>query len=144
MSRDRKLGVTVSEDNAGIDTEADTLSDAQQEHQMKEATKQKDAQQHNPEELEIDSDPSDAEDIEVPEGSLFDYNIPGILTKEEVRKLDLDHWKLFVRNMLVDFEDLRGWEDQSIDDEQSIKSIVGELAATIGPNLLSNSAVQLF
>ena len=52
---------------------------------------------------ELDSEPSD-EDIEIPEGSLFDYNIPGVLKAEEVIKLDLDHWKLLVRNMLIDFE----------------------------------------
>lgn len=44
------------------------------------------------------------EDTEIPEGSLFDYNIPGVLKAEEVVKLDLDHWKLLVRNMLIDFE----------------------------------------
>jgi hypothetical protein len=52
---------------------------------------------------ELDSEPSD-EDIEIPEGSLFDYNMPGVLKAEEVTKLDLDHWKLLVRNMLIDFE----------------------------------------
>jgi hypothetical protein len=52
---------------------------------------------------ELDSEPSD-EDTEIPEGSLFDYNMPGVLTAEEVTKLDLDHWKLLVRNMLIDFE----------------------------------------
>jgi hypothetical protein len=52
---------------------------------------------------ELDSEPSD-EDTEIPEGSLFDYNMPGVLKEEEVTKLDLDHWKLLVRNMLIDFE----------------------------------------
>jgi hypothetical protein len=52
---------------------------------------------------ELDSEPSD-EDTEIPEGSLFDYNVPGVLKAEEVTKLDLDHWKLLVRNMLIDFE----------------------------------------
>jgi hypothetical protein len=52
---------------------------------------------------ELDSEPSD-EDTEIPEGSLFDYNVPGVLKAEEVAKLDLDHWKLLVRNMLIDFE----------------------------------------
>lgn len=54
-------------------------------------------------EYELDSEPSD-EDTEIPEGSLFDCNIPGVLKAEEVAKLDLDHWKLLVRNMLIDFE----------------------------------------
>jgi hypothetical protein len=54
-------------------------------------------------EYELDSDPSD-DTAEIPEGSLFDYKVPGVLKAEEVAKLDLDHWKLLVRNMLIDFE----------------------------------------
>jgi arginine-tRNA-protein transferase len=112
---------------------------------------------------ELDSEPSD-EDTEIPEGSLFDYNIPGVLKAEEVAKLDLDHWKLLVRNMLIDFEvrfipsfpaferirtdlkcqDLKGWEESSIKDPQSIKGIAAELAATIGPKVMEHSAVSLF
>lgn len=93
---------------------------------------------------DLDSDPSDQEDMDIPEGSLFDYQIPGVLTKEEIGKLNLDKWKLVVRNMLVDFEDIRGWEQQSIEDPGSIKGIAAELAAAVGPNLLENSAVVLF
>ena len=52
---------------------------------------------------EFDTEASD-EDTEIPEGSLFDYNMPGVLKAEEVARLDLDHWKLLVRNMLIDFE----------------------------------------
>ena len=55
-------------------------------------------------EYEVDPDPSEDGDIEIPEGSLFDYHMPGVLTPGEVSKLDLDHWKLLVRNTLVDFE----------------------------------------
>jgi hypothetical protein len=51
----------------------------------------------------FDSESPD-EDTEIPEGSLFDYNIPGVLKAAEVVQLDLGHWKLLVRNMLIDFE----------------------------------------
>ena len=54
--------------------------------------------------LELDDPASDEEDAEIPEGSLFDYKIPGVLTKDEVEKLDLDHWKLVVRDALIDLE----------------------------------------
>jgi arginyl-tRNA---protein transferase len=55
--------------------------------------------------LELDDDDdSENEDAEIPEGSLFDYNIPGVLTKEEVAMIDLDHWKLLVRQSLIDLE----------------------------------------
>lgn len=96
------------------------------------------------EELETDSDPSDAEDTDIPEGSLFDYHIPGVLTKEDVLKLDLDHWKLLVRAALIDLEDLRGWEDWQVDDPSTIKGICAELIAATGPALLRNAAVSLF
>lgn len=96
------------------------------------------------EDYDLDSDPSDIDDTDIPEGSLFDYNVPGVLKKTEVEKLDLGHWKIVVRNMLVDFEDIRGWDEQRIDDGSSIKGIAAELAAAVGPNLLEDSAVVLF
>ena len=55
------------------------------------------------EDLEVDKDSED-EDAEIPDGSLFDYNVPGVLTKEDVAKLDLGHWKLVVRQSLIDLE----------------------------------------
>ena len=58
--------------------------------------------------LELDSDNDSADETEIPEGSLFDYRVPGILTTEEVEKLNLNKWKLLVRNMFVDMEDLKG------------------------------------
>ena len=54
--------------------------------------------------LEFDEAPSDEEDAEIPEGSLFDYAIPGVLTKDEVKRIDLDHWRLVVRNALIELE----------------------------------------
>jgi hypothetical protein len=54
--------------------------------------------------LEFDEAPSDEEDAEIPEGSLFDYRIPGVLTKNEVAKLDLNHWRLLVRDALIELE----------------------------------------
>ena len=54
--------------------------------------------------LELDEEDSDNEDAELPEGSLFDYNIPGVMAKNEVAKLYLAHWKLVVRNTLIDLE----------------------------------------
>ena len=51
-----------------------------------------------------DEEESEDEDAEMPEGSLFDYKVPGVLTKGEVAKLDLGHWKLVVRQSLIDLE----------------------------------------
>ncbi len=95
--------------------------------------------------LELDSDNDSADETEMPEGSLFDYHVPGILTEEEVGKLELEKWQLLVRNMFVDMEDLNGWESSRITDPQSLKGIVAELAAALGPEVVScGSAVKLF
>lgn len=56
------------------------------------------------ENLEFDEIASDEEDAEIPEGSLFDYEIPGVLTKDEVKRLNLDSWRLVVRNALIELE----------------------------------------
>lgn len=111
------------------------------------------------EELELDEPDPAEDDAEIPEGSLFNYNIPGVLTKEELAGLDLAHWKLVVRNMLIDLEvsrtsrdtalltpeqDLRGWEEWQVDDPGSIKGIAAEVIACTGPKLLENSALVLF
>ncbi len=56
------------------------------------------------ENLEFDEMASDEEDADIPEGSLFDYGIPGVLTKDEVKSLNLDSWRLVVRNALIDLE----------------------------------------
>ena len=69
-----------------------------------ETTKERAKNFGDDDELELDEAGSDEEDAEIPEGSLFDYNIPGVLTKEQVQDLDLDHWKLVVRDMLIDLE----------------------------------------
>ena len=54
--------------------------------------------------MEVDVDESSESDTEIPEGSLFDKHMPGVLTREEVESLDLDHWKLRVRNTFIDLE----------------------------------------
>lgn len=109
-----------------------------------ELTKEKLGEKLRGEEIDMDSDPSDVDDTEIPEGSLFNYNIPGVLKKEEVAKLDLDHMKLLVRTNLIDLEDLRGWEEWEIDDPGTIKGIAAELIAATGPGLLKDTALALF
>lgn len=111
---------------------------------VEELTKERLGEKLKGEEIDLDSDPSDVDETEIPEGSLFDYNIPGILKKDEVAKLDLDHMKLLVRANLIDLEDLRGWEEWRLDDSSTIKGIAAELIAATGPALLKDSALALF
>jgi hypothetical protein len=72
--------------------------------QTKDTTKGRAGMHADDEDLELDEDSSEADDAEIPEGSLFDYNIPGVLSKNEVSKLDLSHWKLLVRTSLIELE----------------------------------------
>lgn len=111
---------------------------------VEELTKEKLAEKLKGEDVDIDSDPSDPDDTEIPEGSLFDYNIPGVLKKHEVEALKLGQFKLIVRDSLIDLEDLRGWEDWKVDDPETIKGIAAELIAATGPRLLMDSALSLF
>ncbi|OAX81516.1 hypothetical protein ACJ72_04141 [Emergomyces africanus] len=77
--------------------------------------------------------------------SLFDINMPGVLTLQQVEEqVDLDHWKLLAHGVLVDMIDLVPWDTSDIKHPQSIKGIVAELAAALGPKVVENSAVVLF
>lgn len=77
--------------------------------------------------------------------SLFDIRMPGVLTADEVlTQLDLDHWLLLVHGNFVHMCDLVGWEEADLCNPQSIKGIVGELAAVLGADVVRQSACVLF
>lgn len=135
MSTDARNGV-----ESGGESEVKTTPS-----RVEEMTKEKlEKKLKGEEEIDIDTDPSDADDTEIPEGSLFDYAIPGVLTKQDVEKLDLGHLKLVVRTSLIDLEDLRDWDQWRIDQPDTIRGIAAELIAATGPNLLKDTALSLF
>ncbi|KAB8235495.1 arginine-tRNA-protein transferase [Aspergillus alliaceus] len=101
------------------------------------------AAQDTPEPAENDATEADAE-INDEEVSLFDLHMPGVLSLEEVKALDLDHWLLLVHGSFVHMIDLVGWETMPLDNPQSVKGIIAELAAALGPDLVKESAVVLF
>ncbi|QSS66179.1 arginine-tRNA-protein transferase [Histoplasma capsulatum] len=77
--------------------------------------------------------------------SLFDVHMPGVLTLQQLEEqVDLDHWKLLAHGVLVDMVDLVPWDNSDIRNPQSIKGIVAELAAVLGPTVVENSVVVLF
>ncbi|KAI5292903.1 Arginyl-tRNA--protein transferase 1 [Ascosphaera acerosa] len=79
------------------------------------------------------------------EMSLFEVGFPGALTKRQVLKeVDLDHWQLAAEGMLVDMCDLRPWATSDISNPQSIKGIVGEMAAVLGKEVVEKTVVVLF
>ncbi|KAJ0422867.1 arginine-tRNA-protein transferase [Aspergillus carlsbadensis] len=90
-----------------------------------------------------DEEAADAE-INDEEVSLFTLHMPGVLTVDEVQKLDLGSWPLLVHGSFVHMADLVGWERMPIDEPQSIKGIIAELAAVLGPDVMKDSAVVLF
>ncbi|KAJ5256579.1 arginine-tRNA-protein transferase [Penicillium angulare] len=93
-----------------------------------------------------DSKPTSALDPDVNEEelSLFDINMPGVLTRDEVKDLRLSQWYLLYHGTFVQMNDLVGWEDMPIDNPQSLRGIISELAAALGPSVVRNSAVVLF
>ncbi|KAK2758282.1 Arginyl-tRNA--protein transferase 1 [Arachnomyces sp. PD_36] len=77
--------------------------------------------------------------------SLFDVGMPGVLTRQQLQsQVDLDSWRLLIRGMIVSMEDLVSWEESDIMNPHSLKGIVGELAAVLGPRVVRESAVMLF
>lgn len=108
LAREKRLAEAAlsSQGAETVENEVESLLSAQKPDETTSSTSQSvpsAASMPEDADYEVDSDASN-EDTEIPEGSLFDYDIPGVLKADEVAKLDLDHWKLLVRNMLVDFE----------------------------------------
>ncbi|KAJ5688724.1 hypothetical protein N7462_003116 [Penicillium macrosclerotiorum] len=83
-------------------------------------------------------------DVDEQELSLFDIHMPGALTLDQVKALNLDNWHLLYHGNFVQMEDLVGWEKLPMNDPQSVKGIIAELAAVLGPKIVKNSAVVLF
>lgn len=108
-------------------------------------------------------------DVDETEISLFDLNMPGVLTLDEVKALNLNQWLLLYHGSFVQMEvrvqvpfffplpttmnsshtlickqDLVGWDQMPMDNPQSVKGIVAELAAVLGPKIVKDSAVVLF
>ncbi|KAK5081153.1 Arginyl-tRNA--protein transferase 1 [Lithohypha guttulata] len=141
--------VSVSADQktaTSVDAIRLLVQDASPEQHKSYQPHKKESSSKGDSDYEVDSDISDIDDTDIPQGSLFDYNMPGILTKKEMKKLEpnLGHMGLLVRTSLVELEDIRGWEDWKIDEPNTIKGIAAELIAATGPKLLEDSALALF
>jgi arginyl-tRNA---protein transferase len=100
-SRDRKTRpLLIDEPSDGVATPASNPDNGKEQD-----TRKIRANEHaDDEQLELDDEDSENDDADIPEGSLFDYDIPGVLSKDEVSKLDLSRWKLLVRASLIDLE----------------------------------------
>jgi arginyl-tRNA---protein transferase len=69
-----------------------------------------------------------------PETPIFKRSMPGILTQEQMlAKVDLDHIRIRVQNTEAETRDLLNWETSDIGSTRSIKGIIAELVAAVGP-----------
>lgn len=104
LSHDRKYGVPTEESKSHSAQDSALPDKSSSSSEAPNTTKERSKIYNDEQDLEFDDAPSDEEDAEIPEGSLFEYHIPGVLAKEEVERLDLDHWRLLVRNALIELE----------------------------------------
>ncbi|KAE9375407.1 arginine-tRNA-protein transferas-like protein 1 [Stipitochalara longipes BDJ] len=69
-----------------------------------------------------------------PEKPVFERSMPGLLTREQLLgEVDLDHIKIRVRDTEAETGDLVSWETSDIGSTRSIKGIIAELVAAVGP-----------
>ncbi|KAG9235479.1 arginine-tRNA-protein transferas-like protein 1 [Amylocarpus encephaloides] len=86
----------------------------------------------------------DAEDppIPNPELPLFSRSIPGILTKEELNAMDLDHIRIKIGEQEAVTSDLVGWGPGSVDEGVPIKKDIAEMVASVGKEVAAEMVVS--
>jgi arginine-tRNA-protein transferase len=121
LSRERTVGALIEEENPmnsrSVDASADPI-----------------VTDNTPDYSASDPD----SDAPVPNASLplFLRGMPGILTKTQLqRDVDLDHINLQIQGTEAETCDLVSWDTSSIDNPHSIKGIIAELVAAVGPEL---------
>lgn len=72
----------------------------------------------------------------VSDGALFTSRMPGMMSREQIDSVDLDHVVTRINRGYFHAEDLFEWQDESITDVATPKSVVAGLAALLGPDLL--------
>ncbi|THY73138.1 arginine-tRNA-protein transferase 1 [Aureobasidium pullulans] len=76
--------------------------------------------------------------------TLFKLGMPGMMSPEEVEaQVDLSRMRIHLsKGITVDTEDLVAWESGDITDPRSIKGIVGEFAALVGPRVAAAATMD--
>jgi len=88
--------------------------------------------------------PADAAAANAGGTSLFDLKIPGLMTEDEILKsVDLDQVTLKVSRYYGPTENLSCWETDEMHDPKSLKGIVAELVACVGPEVAGRMVVKL-
>jgi arginine-tRNA-protein transferase len=76
--------------------------------------------------------------------SLFDLRVPGLMTPEDMEeKLHLDSMPIRVMGRMAEAQDLVSWDSGDIKDPRSVKGIIGELVACLGPEAAAEVVVEL-
>ncbi|KAI4119362.1 MAG: hypothetical protein LQ345_000741 [Seirophora villosa] len=76
--------------------------------------------------------------------SAFDAGMPGIMSLDEIKEeLELGRWIFRCGNMLAHLENLHEWTSGDIRDPASIKRVIAELAAALGPELAHQLVLNL-
>ncbi|CAI6260224.1 unnamed protein product [Periconia digitata] len=74
--------------------------------------------------------------------SLFDLKMPGVMTAEEVsEEYPLDQQRITARGQMFEAEDLMAWESGDVKDPKSLKGIIAELVACLGPDVAKDVVV---
>lgn len=72
------------------------------------------------------------------ETPLFTSNMPGIPSVDKMSRVDLDHIAVRVSRGYCYAGDLFDWHNETVSTEGSAKSMVAELVAAIGPELVND------
>ncbi|KAI9738497.1 MAG: Arginyl-tRNA--protein transferase 1 [Claussenomyces sp. TS43310] len=74
---------------------------------------------------------------------LFGRGMPGIMTRPELESLDLGGIKVRISGQLHEVREFLGWNAASFDDPNSIKCLIGDLVAALGPDLAGRMFILL-
>jgi len=76
-------------------------------------------------------------------GSVFDLDVPGVMTVDEVRRnVVLDDVRIKIRpDITVPAKYLRGWDEADLADGASLKGVVAEYAACVGADVAAEAVV---
>ncbi|RFU26047.1 hypothetical protein B7463_g10299, partial [Scytalidium lignicola] len=133
---DKSKFLSLSAERDGKNTENATEEENKtSEGPSKDSNEPVDSMDEDESGLDSNSD-SDEPPVSDPERALFLRSMPGILNKEQLlSQIDLDHIKIRVRKYEAETSDLVSWYEDDIENANSIKGIIAELAAAVGPEL---------
>jgi arginine-tRNA-protein transferase len=77
-------------------------------------------------------------------GSLLHYGMPGVMNATELtEQVDLDLVKIKIGHQIAQAGQLLHWETYDIDDMKTIKGIIAELVAVVGPKVAERLIIRL-